>query len=104
MADPGFPVGGRRPVKGGVDPQCGCFFAKMCAKTKEFYGKKTNPRAGLPHDQGVVASIYTYIVYLCIHLQIYFVLILQSFLNMYTKESMEARAVVHRTPWTLSVI
>ena len=36
VADPGFPVGGERgPVMRGVDPQCGCFSAKMYAKTKE---------------------------------------------------------------------
>ena len=36
MADPGFPVGGHGPIRGDVDPQCGCFPMKMCAKTKEF--------------------------------------------------------------------
>ena len=29
VADPGFPIGG-------VDLRCGCFLAKMCAKTEEF--------------------------------------------------------------------
>ena len=36
MADPGFPVGGRGPVRGGVDLRRGCFLAKMYAKMKEF--------------------------------------------------------------------
>ena len=36
VADPGFPVGGRGPVRGGMDLRCGCFLAKMYVKTKEF--------------------------------------------------------------------
>ena len=35
VADPGFPVGGRAPIRGGVDLQCGCFLVKMYVKTKE---------------------------------------------------------------------
>ena len=35
VADPGFSVGGRGPVSGGVDLRCGCFSLKMCVKTKE---------------------------------------------------------------------
>ena len=35
MADPGFPVGGRAPIRGGVDLQCGHFLVKMYVKTKE---------------------------------------------------------------------
>ena len=33
-ADPGFPVGGHRPL-GGTDLRCGHFLAEMYAKTKE---------------------------------------------------------------------
>ena len=36
VADPGFPIGGHGPIRGGMDLQCGCFLAKMCAKMKEF--------------------------------------------------------------------
>ena len=36
MVDPGFPVGGRAPVRGGVDLRCGCFLVKMYVKMKEF--------------------------------------------------------------------
>ena len=36
VADPGFPVvGGRAPVRGGVDLRCGHFSVKMYGKTKE---------------------------------------------------------------------
>ena len=35
VADPGFPVGGRAPVSGGVDLRRGHFSVKMYAKTKE---------------------------------------------------------------------
>ena len=35
VADPGFPVGGRAPVRGGVDLRCGHFSVKMYVKTKE---------------------------------------------------------------------
>ena len=35
VADPGFPVGGRGPIRGGMDLQHGHFLAKMYAKTKE---------------------------------------------------------------------
>ena len=35
VADPGFPVGGRAPVRGGMDLQRGHFLVKMCAITKE---------------------------------------------------------------------
>ena len=35
MADPGFPVGGRAPVRGGMDLRRGHFSVKMYAKTKE---------------------------------------------------------------------
>ena len=34
-ADPGFPVGGARPVAGGTDLQRGHFLAEMYVKTKE---------------------------------------------------------------------
>ena len=36
VADPGFPVGGRGPVRGDVDLRHGCFLTKMYAKMKEF--------------------------------------------------------------------
>ena len=35
VADPGFPVGGRAPVRGGVDLRRGHFSVKMYVKTKE---------------------------------------------------------------------
>ena len=35
MANPGFPIGGRAPVRGGMDLQHGHFLVKMYAKTKE---------------------------------------------------------------------
>ena len=35
VVDPGFPVGGRGPVRGGVDLRHGCLLVKMNAKTKE---------------------------------------------------------------------
>ena len=35
VADPGFPVGRRAPVRGGVDLRCGHFSVKMYVKTKE---------------------------------------------------------------------
>ena len=35
VADPGFPVGGHAPVRGGMDLRCGHFLVKMYAKTKE---------------------------------------------------------------------
>ena len=35
MADPGFPIGRRGPVRRGVDLRHGRFLVKMCAKTKE---------------------------------------------------------------------
>ena len=35
VADPGFPVGGRAPVRGGVDLRRGHFLVKMYVKTKE---------------------------------------------------------------------
>ena len=35
MEDPGFPVGGHAPVKGGVDLRHGHFSVKMYVKTKE---------------------------------------------------------------------
>ena len=35
MADPGFPVGGRAPVRGAMDLRCRHFLVKMYAKTKE---------------------------------------------------------------------
>ena len=35
MADPGFPVGGRAPVRGGMDLRREHFLVKMYAKTKE---------------------------------------------------------------------
>ena len=35
VADPGFPIGGRAPVRGGMDLRCGHFSVKMYAKMKE---------------------------------------------------------------------
>ena len=35
VADPGFPVGGRASVRGGMDFLCRCFSVKMYAKMKE---------------------------------------------------------------------
>ena len=35
VADPGFPVGGVAPVRGGVDLRRGHFLVKMYVKTKE---------------------------------------------------------------------
>ena len=35
MADPGFPVGGHAPIRGGVDLRHGHFSVKMYAKMKE---------------------------------------------------------------------
>ena len=35
MADPGFPVGGRAPIRGGVDLRYEHFSVKMYAKMKE---------------------------------------------------------------------
>ena len=35
MVDPGFPVGGRGPIRGAWTSDGGVFLAKMCAKTKE---------------------------------------------------------------------
>ena len=35
VADPGFPVGGRAPVRGAVDPQLEHFSVKIYAKMKE---------------------------------------------------------------------
>ena len=35
VADPGFPEGGRAPIRGGMDFPRGCFLVKMYAKTKE---------------------------------------------------------------------
>ena len=35
VADLGFPVGGRAPVRGGVDLRCGHFSVKMYVETKE---------------------------------------------------------------------
>ena len=42
VADPGFPVGGRAPVRGGVDLRRGCFSVKMYAKTKELGPRSAN--------------------------------------------------------------
>ena len=36
VADPGFPIGGHGPIRGGMDLRRGCFLAKMYAKMKEF--------------------------------------------------------------------
>ena len=35
VADPGFPVGGHAPIRGGVDLRRGHFLVKMYAKMKE---------------------------------------------------------------------
>ena len=35
VADPGFPVGGRAPVRGGMDLRRRCFSVKMYVKMKE---------------------------------------------------------------------
>ena len=35
VADPRFPIGGRAPIRGGVDLRHRCFSVKMYAKTKE---------------------------------------------------------------------
>ena len=37
-------------------PGCTSMYLGMAGHMLAFYGKKTNPRAGLPHDQAVVAS------------------------------------------------
>ena len=37
-------------------PSCTGMYLDMVDHMLAFYGKKTNPRAGLLHDQGVVAS------------------------------------------------
>ena len=58
VADPGFPVGGRGPIRGVVDLQCGCFLAKMEAKTKEF-GPVGRHAPGTPQ---IRIYIYIYIL------------------------------------------
>ena len=35
VADPGFPVGGRAPIRGAWTSDMGAFSVKMCVKTKE---------------------------------------------------------------------
>ena len=35
MVDPGFPIGGHAPIRGGMDLRCRHFSVKMYAKTKE---------------------------------------------------------------------
>ena len=37
-------------------PGCTCMYLDVAGHMLAFYGKKTNPRAGLLHDQGVIAS------------------------------------------------
>ena len=37
-------------------PGCTGMYLDMAGHMLAFYGKKTNPRAGLLHDQGVIAS------------------------------------------------
>ena len=37
-------------------PGCTGMYLGMAVHMLAFYGKKTNPRAGLPHDQAIVAS------------------------------------------------
>ena len=37
-------------------PGCTGMYLDVTGHMLAFYGKKTNPRAGLPHDQGVIAS------------------------------------------------
>ena len=49
MADPGFPVGGRAPVRGGVDLRRGHFSVKMYAKMKEL-GPTGGVRRARPLD------------------------------------------------------
>ena len=49
VADPGFPMGGRGLVTGGVNLRRGCFLVKMSAKMKELgpVGERT---PGTPLD------------------------------------------------------
>ena len=37
-------------------PGCTSMYLDVAGHMLAFYGKKTNPRAGLLHDQGVIAS------------------------------------------------
>ena len=37
-------------------PGCSSMYLDVAGRMLAFYGKKTNPRAGLLHDQGVIAS------------------------------------------------
>ena len=37
-------------------PGCTGMYLDMAGHMLAFYGKKTNPRAGLLHDQGIIAS------------------------------------------------
>ena len=37
-------------------PGCTSMYLDLASHMLAFYGKKTNPRAGLPHDQAVIAS------------------------------------------------
>ena len=62
VADPGFPVGGHGPIRGHVDPRCGHFLAKMCAKMKEFgliggRAPGTHPRSANVYYIKLLASL-----------------------------------------------
>ena len=49
VVDPGFPIGGRAPIRWGVDLRHGYFLVKMCAKTKEL-GPMGGVRRARPLD------------------------------------------------------
>ena len=64
VADPGFPIGGRAPVRGGMDLRRGHFSVKMYAKTKEL-GPIGGRAPGTPsldppmyHDAGFNCNAY----------------------------------------------
>ena len=59
MADPGFPVGGHAPVRGGVDLRRRHFFPKMYAKTKEL-GPIGGARRTRPLDPPMHLQIVQY--------------------------------------------
>ena len=65
MADPGFPVGGHAPIRGGVDLQRRHFLVKMYVKTKELgpIGDGVRPARPPPRSANairiVVISIFT---------------------------------------------
>ena len=55
MADPGFPVGGRAPIRGGVDLRRGHFSVKMYAKMKEL-GPMGGVRRARPLDPPMLSD------------------------------------------------